>query len=172
MVYDRFSFQLSFNLLVYLNRCWWYICIYKEHWLLIFISFERAFCDVHVSMHESRYLRVGKITKQIKHLIFKKNVDKKGRFFIFLLKRIIYVLQCPRCKAVFHKQCKIERQCPRCLRRRSRRQIPEDSVEHAQTNADLNPLFWKVSWHDIYTALEWFARVLKFSLRNLIFKIV
>ena len=52
-----------------------------------------------------------------------------------------YTAQCPRCKAVFHKQCKIERQCPRCLRRRSRRQIPEDSAEHGQSSADLNPLF-------------------------------
>ena len=51
-------------------------------------------------------------------------------------------IQCPRCKAVFHKQCKLEGQCPRCLRRRSRRQIPEDTTNgHEQTNAALNSLF-------------------------------
>ncbi|XP_028393571.1 uncharacterized protein LOC114517923 [Dendronephthya gigantea] len=50
--------------------------------------------------------------------------------------------QCPRCKAVFHKQCKTERQCPRCLRRRSRRQIPDDAISgHEQTNTDLNSPF-------------------------------
>ena len=51
-------------------------------------------------------------------------------------------IQCPRCKSVFHKQCKLERPCPKCIRRRSRREIPEDSTSgHEQSNAHLNSLF-------------------------------
>lgn len=63
-------------------------------------------------------------------------------------KKIVYPFevnltsQCPRCKACFHKVCKTDRQCPRCIRRRSRRRSPEVSTAgHEPSNPALNSIF-------------------------------
>ncbi|XP_046851023.1 uncharacterized protein LOC124444445 [Xenia sp. Carnegie-2017] len=51
-------------------------------------------------------------------------------------------LQCSRCKALFHKHCKLERSCPRCIRRRSRSErMSEDmNIDKEKINDALNPL--------------------------------